>query len=35
MCFKHHKMGMKLNILSILLNPPQFVYNYILKNLYS
>ena len=29
MCFKLHKMGVKLNILSILLHPSQFVYNYI------
>ena len=32
MCFKRHKMGIKLNILSILLHPSQFVYNYILSN---
>ena len=32
MCFKRHKMGIKLNILSILLHPSQFVYNYILNN---
>ena len=30
-CFKRHKMGIKLNILSILLHPSQFVYNYILN----
>ena len=35
MCFKCHKMGMKFNILSILLHPSQFVYNYIINNLYS
>ena len=27
MCFKRHKMGIKLNILSILFHPSQFVYN--------
>ena len=32
MCFKRNKKGIKLNILSILLHPSQFVYNYILKN---
>ena len=32
MCFKRHKMGIKLNILSILLHPSQFVYNFILSN---
>ena len=32
MCFKRHKMGIKLNILSILLHPSQFVYNVILNN---
>ena len=32
MRFKRHKMGIKLNILSILLHPSQFVYNYILSN---
>ena len=32
MCFKGHKMGIILNILSILLHPSQIVYNYILNN---
>ena len=32
MCFKRHKMGIKLNILSILLYPSQFVYNVIFDN---
>ena len=31
-CFKHHQMGNELNVLSILLHPSQFVYNYILSN---
>ena len=29
MCFKCHKMGIKLNILSVLLHPSHIVYNYI------
>ena len=32
MCFKRHKMGIKLDIISILLHPSQFVYNVILNN---
>ena len=32
MCFKRYKMGIKLNILSILFHPSQFVYNYTLDN---